>query len=334
VIEDHVDRYRDTVVAVTGSSGYLASALIPGLQRVAARVIAVSRGDRDRMIGVDTCKADVRLRATWTDIVGRADIIFHLAGNTSVSGAARDPGGSLQSTVVPLIHLAAAAREAGRCPRVVYASTATVYGLTVDLPVGEDAEVNPITVYDLHKRAAEMHLQLATRQGGVNGVSLRLANVYGPSSGIGSAVERGVLNKMAEHAMRGADLQVFGDGNYLRDYVYIDDVIRALVIVGAQTGGGGRSFNVGSGSGVTVRDAFQLVAERAARITGTRSAVCHSPWPDHIDPIELRQFTANVERMASAFGWRPAVSLVDGIDALVAHLATTSAVPESRGDGR
>ena len=304
--------YDHLSVAVTGSRGYIGAALVEALGTTTARVVAVSRPD-----------ADVRATDCWARIVATADIIFHLAGNTSVHEAATDPEGSRQSTVLPLQHLAAAAHAAGRCPRVVFASTATVYGLTATLPVAEDTEARPVTTYDRHKLAAEQALAAASTAGLVDGVSLRLANVYGPSPAPSSAGDRGVLNRVTRLALAGQDVCLFGDGHYLRDYVYIADVVRAFLVAGLQPGAGG-AFNVASGTGTTVRDAFHLVTERAARVSGRRSPIRHAPWPDTADPIEFRQFTADIDRMHTVFGWRPAVPLADGVDGLIDHLVHRS----------
>jgi nucleoside-diphosphate-sugar epimerase len=318
--------YAGREVVVTGATGYLASAVIEALRPSGARMLLVSRQDIPPSPGAVSLKADVRTPGCWQKIVQRADVIFHLAGNTSVYAAAKDPGGSLLSTVAPLTHLAAAAREAGRRPRVLYASTATVYGLTPNLPVAEDTELKPITIYDLHKMFAEKELELASNLGLVEGVALRLSNVYGPSPHGSSAEDRGVLNRFAKLAMQGADLCVYGDGGYLRDYVYIDDVVRALLTAGAIAGLSGESFNVGSGTARTVRQAFDLVAEHAERATGKRSRLVDAPWPPAADPIEFRNFTANIDRMAAACGWKPAVSLETGVTRLIDHLLRTAAV--------
>jgi nucleoside-diphosphate-sugar epimerase len=192
------------------------------------------------------------------------------------------------------------------------------------LPVDEETVARPVTTYDLHKLCAEQHLTLASTQGVLDGVSLRLANVYGPSPGSRSADERGVLNKVTNRAVQGLDLYLYGDGNYLRDYVYIGDVVRAFVAAAVQPGVSGRSFNVASGTGVTVRDAFQLVTQLSERANGKRSSVHHAAWPDDADPIEFRHFTARIDRMANACGWKPEVSLAAGIDALINHVVATS----------
>ncbi|HEY3045470.1 MAG TPA: NAD-dependent epimerase/dehydratase family protein [Vicinamibacterales bacterium] len=320
-MHDFAEHYEGRTVVVTGGNGYLASALSAALKKTSARVIVVSRRDLAAAAGVESLKADVRTKDCWREIVERADVVFHLAGNTSVYSAAKDPADSLTSTVLPLNHLTAVAQETRRRPRVLYASTATVYGLTEKLPVAEDRDTNPITTYDLHKLFAERQLALASRQGILEGVSLRLSNVYGPSRAASSADDRGILNKITRLAVEGSDLRLFGDGNYLRDYVYIDDVVRAFLVTGAQDGIAGRSFNVASGAGLTLRDAFQLVIERAARATGMRSRLHTVPWPEDADAIEFRNFTADIGAMSSACGWKPLVPLTEGVDRLIEDFA-------------
>jgi len=186
-MRDFINNYENKTVAVTGASGYLASVLIDALQKTPVRILRVSRRDLAPIPGTETLKADVCTSNCWEEIVSKADVIFHLAGNTSVYTAAKNPADSLNSTVLPIAHLVAAAQAAGHKRRVVFASTATVYGLTDSLPVAEDAEPKPVTIYDLHKLFAEKQLELATKQGILEGVSLRLANVYGPSSSTSSS---------------------------------------------------------------------------------------------------------------------------------------------------
>ena len=347
--------YEGKSVVVTGASGYLGAALTEALLKTSARLLLVSRrpahvgrvlvdhagrglppsreatadrrslggGGLDPAAQPDVLTADVRERACWDQIVRRADVVFHLAGNTSVYAAASDPAESLRSTVLPLAHLLGAAQETRRVPRVVYASTVTVYGLTDRLPVGEDREPCPVTIHDLHKWFAEQQLEQASTQGVLDGVSLRLANVYGPSAGSSTADDRGVLTSIAKRALRGSDLPLYGDGRYRRDYVYIDDVVAAFLTAGIQPGMTGHAFNVATGRGVTVGDAFHLVAERAARVTGKRSQVRQVAPPEEADPIEFRNFVGDIRLISSACGWRPTVSLTEGVDRLINSLLKT-----------
>ena len=321
MIRDFINNYENKTVAVTGASGYLASVLIDALQKTPVRILRVSRRDLPPISGTETLQADVCASDCWEEIVSKADVIFHLAGNTSVYAAVKNPADSLSSTVLPIIHLVAAAQAAGYKRRVVFASTATVYGLTDDLPLAEDAEPKPITNYDLQKLFAEKQLELATKQGILEGVSLRLANVYGPSSSTSSADDRGILNRIAKMALQGANLQLYGDGAYLRDYVYIDDVAQAFMAAGVGKEVVGRSFNVASGKGITVREAFYLVAERAERITGKRVHIENAPWPDSADPIEFRNFVADITSFKNSTSWHPIIGLTQGVDWMIENFS-------------
>jgi UDP-glucose 4-epimerase len=312
-----LDNLNGKTVVVTGASGYIGSVLVDALVKYSCRVTRVSRVDLVPLADVKTIKADVRNADTWTEIVGQADIIYHLAGNTSVYEAAKNPAESLISTLLPLNFLVKAARERQCKPRVVFASTATVYGLTPHCPVAESVEPKPITVYDLHKLFAEQQLALATQQGVLDGVSLRLANVYGPSTSVSSADDRGILNRVTATALQGKDLMVYGDGNYLRDYVYITDVVNAFLFAGVSPQLGGQSFNVASGFGTTVKQAFELAATQAGEITSQPIEVNCVAWPADAASIEFREFTADIEKYKTATGWNPFINLKEGIALII-----------------
>lgn len=320
-MQNYIELYENKTVAVTGASGYLASALIDALKETPVRILRVSRRDLLPISGMKSLKADIYSKDCWSEIVNQADIIFHLAGNTSVYTAVKNPADSLNSTVLPLTCLVAAAQEAGCIPRVVFASTATVYGLTNNLPVSEDTQTDPITNYDLHKLFAENQLKLASNQGILQGVSFRLANVYGWSPSTSSADDRGILNKITRLALQGVGFSLYGDGNYIRDYIYIDDVVRAFMIGGVANGLGGRSFNVASGKGITVHDAFHLVAERVEKFTGKSVSIHNVPWPKNADPIELRSFVADTTSFYNAAGWQSNICLEDGIDLMISQFS-------------
>lgn len=316
--------YAGKAVAITGASGYVAGAILAELGSHPRKILRASRKPLPPMDGTEVLHADIREAGSWDGLVSRADVIFHLASNTSIYAAAEDPAGSLLSTVLPLAHLVQAARRCGRQPVVVLAGTATQYGLVATWPVSEDTTMNPVTIYDLHKCQAEAQLLLGTGQGVVRGVALRLANVYGPSAGACSASERGVINKVAHLALQGKPLSVYGGGEYVRDYVHVQDVARAFLAAGSAPTAIGRAFNVASGAGIQVRDAFHCVAEAATRLTGRRVAVQDVPWPAGMDAIERRNFVGSITALREATGWRPDRTLTEGIEQMLAHFQRTT----------
>jgi len=203
---DIANKLSGKVVAITGASGYIGSALSKELSKYPVKIICISRKELSSKHGAENWVLDLGKSSSWNRIVSEVDIIFHLAGNTSIQTAEQDPEESLISTLFPITKLINASKELCRVPRVVFASTVTVYGLTDVLPVSESTKPNPITMYDLHKLFAEQQLAMASQNNIISATSLRLANVFGPSLSESSASDRGVLNKVTRTALQGKDL--------------------------------------------------------------------------------------------------------------------------------
>ena len=152
---DISNKLEGKVVSITGASGYIGSALTQELEKYSLKIIRISRKELVPKDGVEDWVLDLNKKSSWIRIVSKSDIIFHLSGNTSIYNAEKDPNESLISTLFPIIQLINASKKLSRIPRVVFSSTATVYGLTEVLPVLETRQPNPITTYDLHKFFAE-----------------------------------------------------------------------------------------------------------------------------------------------------------------------------------
>ena len=150
--------YDEKVVAVTGGSGYIGSALINKLQKYNCKIIRTSRTTLVPIDGVQDKILDLKIKESWVELVSTADIIFHLAGNTSIAFAEENIDDSLLSNLLPITNLVYASKKLNLSPKVVYASTVTLYGLTNEFPVLESTPPNPITTYDLHKLYAEQEL--------------------------------------------------------------------------------------------------------------------------------------------------------------------------------
>lgn len=292
-----LDALSGRTVAVTGGSGFIGGRLLERLAGAECRIIRVSGKDR-----------------TSFSRLAEADVVFHLAAQTSAAVSAADPAADFASNVEPMHNLLAACRHRETRPVVIFAGTVTEAGAPRALPVNEDALDDPITVYDQHKLAAERALVIASDENIVTGVTLRLANVYGPGAASPPA-DRGVFNRMIRTAMDGGSVTVFGDGRAIRDYVFVDDVVDAFLAAAANAAAiSGRYFVIGTGHGVSIRDAFQLIATRVEARFGRRVQLVTMAAPEGESAIERRDFVADSSRFMHATGWRPRWSLSDGID--------------------
>jgi UDP-glucose 4-epimerase len=311
-------------ILITGGAGYLATNLIARLQGLGCEITRLDRPDAIFMpvngnAQIRNIEGDIRDRSVWESVLTGVDVIFHFAAQTSVYAAEQNPSADLEINVMPMLYLLETCQKKGICPSVLFSGTVTQVGLQSSLPVNESHTDHPITVYDLHKWMAENYLLHYAHAGIVNGAVLRLANVYGPGPKSSSA-DRGVLNRMIRKALHGETLTIYGDGNYLRDYIYVEDVARAFweAAVGIERVNG-QYFVIGSGQGFTIAEAVNLVADRVEKKTGQRVPVIHVDPPASLSPIEARDFVADTMRFTQATEWKARVSLIEGIDCTIAY---------------
>jgi len=313
------DTFRGKGVLISGGAGYLASALVSLLKQADCRIVRLDRQDACwvPVTGsgqVSDVYGDVRDPSVWEQVLEGIDFIFHFAAQTSTYVANADPLADQAVNVLPMLHLLEACRRGGARPTVCFASTVTVAGIPERLPVDETHPDHPLTVYDLHKQMAEQYLRWYAEQGFVRGVTLRLANVYGPGP-LSSRSDRGILNQMVRRALAGEPLTVYGAGDQLRDYIYVEDVARAFIAAARHSAAlNGRYFIVGSGQGHTIAEAMRMVAARCAARSGREVPVRHVEPPGALSPIEQRHFVADCHRFCAATGWHASCTLAEGID--------------------
>lgn len=317
-----IDALKGAKVLVTGGTGYLATSLISQLMKVDCSIIRLSRfgANFTPMTGkaqLRDVEGDIRTPAVWESVLAGVDIVFHFAAQTSVYAAEENPLADMENNVFPMFHLLETCRKMNMKVNILFAGTTTEAGMPNRLPVDETYPDQPITVYDLHKWVAENYLKYYVRKKLVQGAVLRVANVYGPGVK-NSNPDRGVLNMMIRKAVNGETITIYGKGNYVRDYIYIDDLVGAFLHGAANIEQiNGQHFVIGSGEACTLADAFNLVADRAALKTGKRAIVTHIEAPASLSPIEFRNFVADTKQFSEYTGWRPTCLLSAGIDRTV-----------------
>ena len=242
---------------------------------------------------------------------GGFDVIAHFAAQMDVRKSVEDPVRDAQINIVGTLNLLEAVRAAGRMgsTRVVFASTGgAIYGDAATPPSAEGVHKEPDSPYAIAKHSVEQYLSYYARLHGLGAVSLRFANVYGPRQDPHG--EAGVVAIFCGRLLDGRPLTVFGDGNQTRDYVYVADVADAVVRAAAyapprRAGMNARAFNIGTGIPTSVVE----LASALMRTTGRNVPVEFAP----ARPGEQQQSYLAIDKAAAELGWRPSVSLSQGL---------------------
>lgn len=317
--------YRDKHLLVTGGSGFLATNLVEALMDTRCHIRRLSRQSShlrpvSGSVFVEDLIGDITEEKIWQHALEGIDIVFHFASQTSVYSANEAPASDLALNVLPMLHMLETCRRKNLHPIVLFAGTVTEAGITTSLPVDETCPDNPVTVYDLHKLMAENYLKYYVNQGAVQGTVLRLANVYGPGPR-SSGADRGILNSMIGKALKGETLTIYGEGNYLRDYIYVTDVVDAFLEAASGIDGlSGHHYVIGSGNGHTVAEAVNMIAKRVEEKCGRAVPVKYVDPPEALLPIEERNFVADTKNFSSATDWTARTSLAEGIDLTIDYL--------------
>lgn len=297
-----------TRILVVGGSGFIGSSLIEKLVKLGMPVRALDREgvvsplSRNIYSKVEWVTGDFTDRAVVERTVAGCDIVFHLASTTLPKSSNDDPEYDVQSNLAGTIRLLSAAAQ-HRVSKIIFPSSGgTVYGVPMALPVAEDHPNQPLSSYGITKLAIEKYLELFRQQHGLDYVVLRIANPYGPYHNPQRA--QGAVGVFLTRAIQGKPIEIWGDGSGIRDYVYVSDVIDAM-IASMDYQSGERVFNVGSGEGRSLND----VVEAIRRVTDLDVRIQYSPKRS----VDLSANVLDIARMKLAMNWIPKVAFDEGI---------------------
>jgi UDP-glucose 4-epimerase len=258
---------------------------------------------------VKTTEAHVEwVRGDFADInlVRRAlhdvEVVFHLISTSLPASSNNNLPLDLSSNVLPTLNMLEAARSAG-VRKVIYTSSGgTVYGVPERTPIPEDHPLNPICAYGVHKLAIEKYLYLVHHLWGIEYAVLRPSNPYGP----GQPVNRpqGAIAQFARKIAHREPVEIWGDGSVVRDYVYIDDVIRACLML-ADHQGPSRTFNIGTGQGTSLLELVYSIEG----VTGEKAKIQFREGRSADVPVNI----LDISRAGTEMNWRPEVPLSVGI---------------------
>jgi len=314
------------IVVVTGGAGFIGSHTADRLVELGHRVVVLDdfrTGKRanlqrwleprhgfdgsDPALEIVTCDVSHGIFAALAPLTakyGRVERIVHLAAQVSVVASVANPLVDMAVNYGGTLHVLEYARAMG-VAKVAFASSAAVYGDVEAMPVGEDTPTRPVSPYGIDKLASELALDYYAAVHGVATTALRFFNVYGPRQDPNSPYS-GVISIFSDRAKAGKPLTIFGDGGQTRDFVYVGDVVRAIV---AALGDGNSRLvaNVGTGGEISVLELARTITE----LCGGKSTISHAPQRAG----EILKSRARVDRLREQLGVVAETRLVDGLRA-------------------
>ncbi|AEH50231.1 SDR family oxidoreductase [Pseudothermotoga thermarum] len=294
-------------VLVTGGAGFIGSHLVDVLLQQGHKVVVVDNLSAGKIDNLNRAALFYQQSIQDSEMMERVfqlhkfDYVFHLAAQASVSVSVKEPSTDAQTNILGTIVLLEKSAKYG-VKKFIFSSTGgAIYGEDVPIPTPETVEPRPISPYGIAKRSAEMYLEFFKREYNLDYVSLRYGNVYGPRQDPNG--EAGVVAIFTARMLKNEDVIIFGDGEYVRDYVYVKDVVQANLL--AMKDGVSGVYNIGTGIGTTVNQLFKMLA----RLTGYQKQPVYAP-PRKGD---LRKSILDPTKAKNELGWSPQTNLEEGL---------------------
>jgi len=304
---------------ITGGLGFIGSTLAKRLCSAGVNVHIVDNsmpgyGSNEKNIDsfssqVDVHSIDVRNEKQVKELVKKINPnrVFHLAAQLSRPKSLSDPELDIEINCIGLINVIKSVIECQSNPQIVFTSSQAVYGPAPDLPLTEKTDPRPIDIYGSNKLACERYLKVYHKTDNINYTILRLSNVYGPRSQL-SNPKYGVINKFLKQSLTDDTLTVFSPGTMERDFIFIDDVIDAIITVTTDKKCQNETFLIGSGNSITIKS----LADKITNING-QGNVKMTEWPEDWSGIKIGDIQISSEKLTSKSDWEPSTSIDEGL---------------------
>lgn len=306
--------YRHRQVLITGGLGFLGLNLAQSLLAGEARVNILDTGSLSQsgprpsfLRQAQIFQGGIADEPAAAKALADCEVIFNLAGKSGATLSNAQPLADLEVNVKGQLTFLEICRRTNPTAKIVFPSSRLVYKPTKNLPVPESAVLEPRSIYGIHKLAAENYHLLYGHLYDMRTTILRITNPYGAFQSP-QQKSYGIINWFIQLACDGKSLPVFGYGSQLRDYVHVDDVVRALLLCGSAEAADGRIFNIGGGQPISFRRMANLIIQLAGA-----GRVEFQEWPASAARTETGDFVADISAVKQALGWSPRFSLEDGL---------------------
>ncbi len=294
---------KNKLVVITGGAGFIGSHIAWELVRDNEVVVIdnLYTGKEENVPpGAKLVKADIRDYQSIAELISNADYVFHEAAQVSVVESVRDPLFTEEVNVIGTLNILKALLDGHG--KLVFASSAAVYGDNPNLPLKETERPRPLSPYGVTKATGEEYLRVFHELYGLPVVALRYFNVFGPRQSANQYA--GVISIFINRALAGEPLVIFGDGKQTRDFIYVKDVVKANILTAESRKANGRVFNVATGKQTSILE----LATKIIEITGANTSIIF----DKPRPGDIRHSLADISEIKK-LGFEPEWSLEEGL---------------------
>ncbi|ASJ09440.1 nucleoside-diphosphate sugar epimerase [Thermococcus siculi] len=294
---------RNKLVVVTGGAGFIGSHIAWELVKDNEVIIIdnLYTGKEENVPpGAKLVRADIRDYEAIAELISHADYVFHEAAQVSVVESVQNPVFTEEVNVLGTLNILKALLQGHG--KLIFASSAAVYGDNPNLPLKETERPKPLSPYGVTKWSAEEYLRVFHELYGLPVVALRYFNVFGPRQSANQYA--GVISIFINRALKGEPLVIFGDGKQTRDFIYVKDVVRANILVAENRKANGRVFNVATGKQTSILE----LATKVIEITGSNGSILF----DRPRPGDIRHSLADISEIRK-LGFEPEWSLEEGL---------------------
>ena len=312
-----MSEYKNKRVLVFGGLGFMGVNLCQRLFFDGAKLCIFDLNITDQVqknlkdLNIKSVRGDITVLGDYLKVVSEAEIIFNLAGRSGATASMENPFLDLKVNGFGVLNILETARLHNPKVKIVFPGSRLQFGKVEKVPVAEDHPMRPTSLYGIHKLLGENYHLSYHHFYGLNTCVLRFSNPYGPHLRM-KKPEYNIFNYFIELALQKGVLKIYGEGSQIRDYIFIGDVVDALLAVGISKAANGEVFNVGSGVGT----AFIEAAKTIVKVVG-KGRIKQISWPEQAQNLETGDYIADITKIKKVLGWEPKYSLTSRIEKTV-----------------